>query len=378
MSKPHSIKFVKEIAESKKCKLLSKTYKNLKEYLEFECFEGHIFKKSFDNMLHQNQGCPICVRGISEELCRYVFENVYNDKFNKTTFKYKNHTLELDGYNDENKIAFEYNGRQHYELTTMTKTQESLKYRKYLDNLKSQYCKEVGIDLIIIPYTISNDEISKFICNKLKYNKIIDVKDFIENYSYFKHRKGNIEEIINSKNGKLIEFNFNNIKLSCDKGHEWSTKYNIIKRGHWCRKCATKDNIRSFSSIISIFTKNQISCLSNESEYKNGDSILTFKCENGHIFKDTVNYLLDRINSTKKEGRKKCQFCLVEKQKNVLQKIENNGLTLVNNLQYKNRNTPVDWICINGHKQTEKLKNLVEKIRRGSHLCKCKSCLKQR
>lgn len=382
MSKPHTIEFIKETAKLKNCELLSKYYKNQYEKLEFKCFEGHVFNKAFNNMLYQNQGCPICIRGISEELCRYVLENIYNDKFDKTTFKYKNHTLELDGHNNEHKIAFEYNGRQHYELTTMTKTKESLKYRKYLDNLKTEYCKEVGISLIIIPYTISNDEISQFICDKLKYNKIIDAKEFIEDYSYFKLRKENIEKIINSKNGKLMEFNFNNIKLSCDKGHEWSTKYYIIKKGHWCKKCSHinkthKPYMNSFKKMIHKIENTGISCLSAEKDYENQKSISTFKCKNGHVFKDTFKYLLDRINSTKKEeGRKICQFCLVEKQENILQKIENNGLTLVNNLQYKNRNTPVEWICVNSHKQTEKLKNLAEKIRRGSLLCKCSYCLK--
>lgn len=376
MSKSHTIEFVKEMAKTKNCTLLSTKYKNQKQKLEFQCSEGHVFHKDFDKMLNQNQGCPICVRGISEELCRYVLETSFNKKFNKTMFNFKNHTLELDGYNEEHKIAFEYNGRQHYELTTMIKTNEELERRKYLDTLKLEYCHINNIKLIIIPYTISNEEISKFICEKIKHKNIINTQEFIENYSYFKTRKINLESIINEKNGKLLSFNFNFIKLQCEYGHTWTSKYYIIKNGHWCKTCSHNDKIRSFNEILLTIKNKGISCLSKEIEYKNSKSILKFKCQKGHIFNDTVDYLLERINAPKNESRKICQYCITSKQDNILQKIKTEGLILSNELNYKNRNIAVEWVCKNGHKQKETLKNLAEKLRRKSHLCKCIKCIK--
>jgi hypothetical protein len=379
MSKPHTIEFIKKIAESKKCKLLSTEYKNQKQKLDFECSEGHKFTKSFGLMLHQKQSCSICSRGISEELCRYVFEFIFDDKFKKITFNFKNHNLELDGYNEINNVAFEYNGRQHYELTKMTKTNELLEYRKYLDNLKIEYCKENDIKLIIIPYTIKNNEISDFICKNLNVHKKINIKDFIDNYSYFRKRKKIIEDIIQEKKGRLIEFNFDDIKLSCDKNHEWTSRFYTIKKGHWCKKCSylglknTPNSKRNKENINKILKEVGISVLNIE-EYINGSSVLDFKCNKGHTFKDSLDYLLERIKSPKKENRKVCQYCLTHRQENVLKKIEGKGLMPVNILLYKNRSTPIDWICINGCRKTDKLKNIIEKMRRNTDLCNCKKC----
>jgi hypothetical protein len=46
----------------------------------------------------------------------------------------------------------------------------------------------------------------------------------------------------------------------------------------------------------------------------------------------------------------------------------------VNILLYKNRSTSIDWICINGCRKTDKLKNIIEKMRRKTDLCNCKKC----
>jgi hypothetical protein len=64
------------------------------------------------------------------------------------------HNLELDCYNEELKLAVEYNGRQHYEYVPyFHKNKEAFYNQKYRDELKRIYCKKFGICLIEIPYT---------------------------------------------------------------------------------------------------------------------------------------------------------------------------------------------------------------------------------
>ena len=57
--------------------------------------------------------CPNCTTYLNEQLCRYILETLFDNKF------IKDHTVldgyELDGYSAELKLAFEYHGKQHYE-----------------------------------------------------------------------------------------------------------------------------------------------------------------------------------------------------------------------------------------------------------------------
>lgn len=380
--KRHTIEFVQKTAKSKGGICLSKTYKNSTDKLEFKCAEGHVFEKDFKHILHRNQWCQKCSRNLSEEICRYIFEYLLNVKFEKIKFNYQGHCLELDGYNSDIHIAFEYNGRQHYEITPLIKTESELDYRKYLDKLKVKYCELNGINLIVISYTIKNDELVDYIKDvlKIKNKKNIDINKFINSYSYYKKRKDDIETIINKKGGKLLNFNFDSIEIKCMNNHKWITKYSITKKGHWCKLCASSNRIRKLTNssvtrkvpdIKSIIKTHGITCLSAENEYINGKSILSFQCRNGHIFKDTVDYLLARITGKNKENnRKPCQLCNRSTQNKALEKISSFCLTLLNPSDYKNKKEEVKWVCKNGHIQKNKLKNLIEKIRRENKCCK--------
>jgi hypothetical protein len=75
-----------------------------------------------------------------------------------------NHNLELDVYNEELKLAIEYSGRQHYEFVPFFhKNYEAFLNQKYRDEMKKNKCKEQGIHLIEIPYTVKLEDIESFI-----------------------------------------------------------------------------------------------------------------------------------------------------------------------------------------------------------------------
>jgi hypothetical protein len=79
--------------------------------------------------------------------------------------------LELDGYNEELRIAFEYNGRQHYEdgHFNMGGYETIQQWRR--DQFKRQVCAMYGIHLIIIPYTVPITDIPDFILSNLPSEK---------------------------------------------------------------------------------------------------------------------------------------------------------------------------------------------------------------
>ena len=82
--------------------------------------------------------------------------------------------LELDCYNEDLKIACEYNGRQHYEfLKHFHGTMEDFHKQKRNDQKTRENCIKNGIFLIEVPYTVKVPDIERFIVNKLSQSGLV-------------------------------------------------------------------------------------------------------------------------------------------------------------------------------------------------------------
>jgi len=76
--------------------------------------------------------------------------------------------LELDIYIPELKLAFEYNGIQHYKYNSFFHhTKKEFEEQQYRDRIKKKLCKQKGITLIKIKYTEKLSE--QLVLSKLKY-----------------------------------------------------------------------------------------------------------------------------------------------------------------------------------------------------------------
>ena len=80
--------------------------------------------------------------------------------------KGKRRTLPFDFYLPQYNICIEYDGTPHYKLGAYKNGLLDLMNRKYLDNVKSQYCKNNNIELIRIPYW-EKDSIKEILNRKL-------------------------------------------------------------------------------------------------------------------------------------------------------------------------------------------------------------------
>lgn len=92
--------------------------------------------------------------------------------FLKSQFSNKN--LEIDMYNEDLKIGFEYNGIQHYEaIYGKERLLKSIKN----DNEKMRLCEENGINLIVLKY-VENESKNK----RLFLEEIVEI---LKSYKYF-------------------------------------------------------------------------------------------------------------------------------------------------------------------------------------------------
>jgi hypothetical protein len=244
-------KFIKSVTQ-KGGKCISKEYVSAHDKLKVKCQDGHEFEISPNN-LSKDKWCPHCNINYGEEYCRFVLEYFFDDKFTKVRPKWlktKDDTyLELDGYNEDLKLAFEYNGLQHYEnIPFFFKTDEDFKKRKEYDELKEKLCKKEKVKLIVVPYDVKPVDIPKYIydiCKKLDLDideqKLTTIKD--TDYDKCKSKLEEIKEMIQKKGGVYIDGQYINncskITIQCSKNHEFVSKPKYLRTGTWCPKCAT-------------------------------------------------------------------------------------------------------------------------------------------
>jgi hypothetical protein len=114
-----------------------------------------------------------------EAVCRAAFEQLYAQPFRSTRPDFLKNpetgsNLELDGYNGELKLAFEYNGQQHYTFPNRWhSTKEMFEAQVRRDIFKQEICRRVGICLITVPYTIPHDQIYEYILLRVNGNSSV-------------------------------------------------------------------------------------------------------------------------------------------------------------------------------------------------------------
>lgn len=147
-----------------------------KHRVMWRCSEGHEWVGSIGKEVSNDIWCVKCryKQFYRQDEVARVLEEHYGNGFeqgrrprwlkNPTT----GYPLELDFYNRRLGIAIEVNGRQHYEFAPpFHKCMEDLEYTIAKDRLKAERCKERGIILIIVPYTVQPADLEEFVCKQV-------------------------------------------------------------------------------------------------------------------------------------------------------------------------------------------------------------------
>jgi thiol-disulfide isomerase/thioredoxin len=347
----HTIEEVQKLAESKGGKCLSNEYIDANTKLKWQCKEGHIWE-TVPSSIQQGTWCPKCSEGISERICRKIFESIFNEKFPKRRpvwlISPQGNKMELDGYCNKLGVAFEYQGDQHYNYNRMFHKTRSFDQQKTYDELKRKKCEENSIHLIEIPYVIDYEKMPEYIVQECK-KRNIEIPEITKSLDYklmniySPEKLKDMQEQAKAKGGKCLSEKYikNNAKLKwqCKEGHIWRAVPSSIKMGKWCPYCAGIVRL-TIEEMQKIAKERGGKCLSEK--YQGNHVKLKWQCKGGHIWENTPHKI--------KWGQW-CPYCAGEVRLTIeeMQDIakERDGKCLSN--QYINVNTKLKWQCKEGH-----------------------------
>ena len=182
--KEHELKRNKEIIKKRHKEYYLKNRENCikyaKEYYQDNKEERKEWDKKYreetkieENKRRKKLGLSLIGEGFRKEMELLVYVHSLFQNYEIFTHHRKllgdwgKQGLELDIYIPELKLAFEYNGEQHYVFTDFFHTEEDFEAQKYRDRCKKRICKLKGITLIRIKYDEKLSE--QLVLSKLKY-----------------------------------------------------------------------------------------------------------------------------------------------------------------------------------------------------------------
>lgn len=303
-----TIEEIRQSAEERGGKLLTERYKNNRTPMLWECGEGHTWSAGAEN-IRSGKWCPQCSVGVSEQICRAILENAFDRPFPKTRPKWllneRNNRMELDGYCEELRLAFEYNGKQHYvQVDAFHKEKSALVNRIADDARKVGLCLEQGVNLIVIPYTVKRDDLGEFFHEKCK---TFGIKEPIENfawnytdvYHFYADKLAALQKLAKGHQGRCLSQRYieskTKLRFECANGHTWFAYSSNILKGVWCQKCATVANaekLRKYDmrQIQKIASERGGHCLSKEC--LNAQTILLWECAKKHQWETKLSHVI--------------------------------------------------------------------------------------
>ncbi len=367
------LKIAQEYAESKGGKCVSNEYLGANSKLEWKCANNYhkSWFANYDSVVRAKSWCPECsLYYYKEHKIRGLLEYLLDTKFKKVRPKWNinpvtKRTLELDGYCEKLKIAFEFQGEHHYKENVFGNTEEDLKYIKIKDEAKKQNCINNNVKLVVIDeincidfnHTIlillkalSDSKI--IVPKKLDYEYMKNIYDTMTNQQelFLKQAK----EYAKTKGGECLSENYinakNKLEWKCaNSNHEsWFAKYNeIVNKKRWCPRCANENTaiklkLNSGLEKCKEYAKTKGGeCLS--SNYINYFDKLEWKCSNPEHPSWFSNY------SSVVRGKSWCPYCAGNKAKDsnlewaINYAKEHNGKCL--STIYKNQYEPLEWKC---------------------------------
>jgi hypothetical protein len=351
------IYFFQNLALDRGGECLSDEYKNINAVLKWRCSFGHVWEARA-GVIKKGGWCPICGGSTFEEIVRSILETSLKKPFPKKRpvwlLNSRGNQMELDGFCEEFMLAFEYQGVQHYKESAYFHRKSKLSQRIEDDLLKQSLCKERGITLLVVPYTIPASDLPAYLqkeCSQLGFGE--DDFSWNEKHIYGKKiRELNLlKQLAKDRNGQLLSNVFltssTPLQWKCEQQHIWEQTSSVIKSGVWCPICGRDKARDAITTDIALFKRLAEShggvCLTKERVA--GDQKLEFRCAIGHEWM-TDQHLIKKGHWCPKCSRSGIGARYsVEDAKAIA--VAKGGLCLSTN--YQGASTSLEWKCSEGH-----------------------------
>jgi hypothetical protein len=202
--------------------------------------------------------------------------------------------LELDGYCETLKLAWEYHGQQHYEFVPhFHESERHFRLRLKYDQLKRVQCKKHGIKLIEVPYTVPLRQLESWLRIELEAHGARPVRKKIVPMSilnaYRPNQRAAMQAIAQSRGGTFLSTEYlgdgQRHRWKCREGHEWEARPRDIKHSRsWCPTCgaARRGRMRrlGIEEMQALAKERGGKCLSRI--YVNSQINLLWRCGRGH------------------------------------------------------------------------------------------------
>ena len=279
------------------------------------CSLGHEFENDWQHMSPPRYTwCSTCTKGSkSEELARTTFRQLFGVPFRKARPKWlknsRGRQMELDGYEESLALAFEYQGRQHFDTVGIYSSDSQLKQRILDDNDKARLCAENGVTLITLNWDTQINQFPLEIQQQLANARpeLVDGADFSReiNYDLAFIRDDRIEELreaLLSRNLTLISKKWIDVtfryKIRCNVcAYEFSQaarSYLNSRKVAGCKKCAMKVTAQEVGKrklgigrLLDVAEKHGGRCIS--IDYIDVKTKYEWVCKKGHEFSRTLD-----------------------------------------------------------------------------------------
>lgn len=321
-------------------------YKNHHTLLTWHCnicqFE---WPAQLNNVHSKGSWCTDCNFRKSERQCRGIIEYISSKPFAKDHPAWLD-GLELDGYNEELKIALEYNGIQHYEIvpgwhrppnhkeldpTALdVAMQTKFEAQQERDNRKTKLCAENGVTLITVSYLEMKKGIPVVKKIIAKHFPEFDDKEWIEtddaevtDNSASLERRARIVKMIAGKYVLIdpeivVQSNTHRVPMQCVTGHIFNYDIDSLARGRGCPKCATNfkwtvDSIREWISKVDY----RVTLLSDT--YVNSSTNISYKCSCSRAMYQTLDNIQRSVRTRGRICTNKIHDCTAEEILDILE-----------------------------------------------------------
>lgn len=296
---------------------LSAQYISADTHLRWRCARGHEWNASPGNV-RAGTWCPECCKtgaSAGERICREILRHMFGRPFIKCRPQWlisdQGNLLELDGLAEpcvanEQPLAFEYQGNQHYGVVGRAASRDRLLRQQERDALKRRLCWEQGVCLIVVPAFVRLGDLSGCIDQveasvlfagvviPRKWKRPSELPAVWRPLEWALGGTGRVELLratALARGGELLSVSAvgarDRLRWRCRMGHEWgATARNVLSNRSWCPVCA-ENHPGTIESLRAVAIERGGQCLS--TGYVGSQQKHAWCCSLGHVWEAIAN-----------------------------------------------------------------------------------------